>query len=325
MDNITGKTLGTWEGLMPFGLSDSKIKAKEEIGKGYNTKEEARYTARLNKGAEAIVKGEDGKYHLYAIDDGSSYAFTRDNIEQIKDYPVSNVTTKGSEVKVVSFVTEDDYEVLSPDEHKNPYSGNHYVFNGKNKVSIFIGKDEKEMKKIFNTNTTQGMSRENPPKSVKEALEPSLKILELYDSKAADWLRNLDEGDYLLAGKNIKVLGKKTEIYAAWTTIIREGITPHINDMVLGDRFWELSDVEKASVLYHEYIHAVDDPVIRQIQKLYGTVENLITKVYGDGAEDKAYLSQWEMMKALGVKDGYIYYEVKSYLEERKIGPFKNK
>jgi len=324
--DITGKKLGTWEGMMPFGITDSTIKAKEEIGKGYKTKKEALTAARNNPGAEVVVKGDDGKYHLYAIDDASRYAFTRDKIEQVKDYPVSNVTTKDSEVSnIVSFVTEDDYEVLSPAQHKNPYSGNHYVFAGKNKISAFAGKDNKEMEKIFNTNTTQGITKEKPPKDVKKALEPSLKILELYDSKAADWLRNLKKGDYLLAPYEIKVFGglMKQEMYAAWSSIIREGINLHINDMVLGNHFWELNDAEKASVLYHEYIHAVDDPVCRQVYKTYGAIENAITKNYGDKAEDKAYLAQWKMMQSLGIKSGLMYEEVKYYMEERKIGPFK--
>ena len=178
---------------------------------------------------------------------------------------------------------------------------------------------DSELQKALDANTTEGIKKGNRPESLKGTLEPTLKILEMYDPKAVEWLKGRKEHEYALAGDTIKVLRQDIEIYAAWTAIAREGAKIHINDMVLGNHFWELPDVDKASTLYHEYTHAVDNPFSRQANKLYGTVDNLIHKTYGDKAEDKAYIAQWKMMKAFGRDDGLMYEEVKSYLEDRKF------
>lgn len=110
------RTLGTWHGR----LSDATITSKGEIGSGYNTREEALQSARRHQGAEAIVQSADGKFHVHAVDTHSSYAFTRDNVAQVKGYSVSNVSTANSDdefhdsQKIVGFTTEDDFEMNVP-------------------------------------------------------------------------------------------------------------------------------------------------------------------------------------------------------------------
>ena len=323
---ISGKTIGTWEGMLPF--SDKSIKAKGEIGAGYNTKEEALAVARNNKGAEVVVKDDSGKFRIYSIETGSKSAFTRDHIEQTKDYPVTNITTKDSQCKnVVSFVTEDDYEAVAPSVHKNPYSGNSFVFMDKNKVSAFMDKSDKELQKVLNSNTTKGITLQNSPADIKGALEPTLKVLELYDSKAADWIRNLSEGDFILSKNEVSSMGGlvKADMIAAWTTLARHNFTPLVNTMVLADQFWDFNDLDKASILYHEYIHATDTPLVSNFKSLAGTIDNAINKTIGNKTEDKAYMAQWKMLETLGVKSGDVYNLVKYYLEDRKIGPFEQK
>ena len=309
MADITGKQLGTWKGV----VFDSKITAGAEVGKGFRTREEALKAARDNSGAEALVQGDDGQIHVYQVDDGSSYDFTRDSIAQVKGYSVSNVSAEGSRVPgMISFVTEDDYEAVSPAVHQNPLSGQKYVFQSQNKVSAFLGRTEAEYHQALTTNTTASLSKASPPAGIKAALEPTLKILEQHDSRAADWLRQLDEGDYDLAGDGLKsTLGGTTEIYAAWTAVVRDGASLHVNQMVLGDLFWQMSDVDKASALYHEYVHAVDDPVARTFNKAAGAI--------GNKAEDKAYIAQWQFLKRFNITSGEMYGTVKSYLDDRKI------
>ena len=309
MENVNGKVVGTWDST----FSDKKITVKGEVGKGFENKQDALKASRDNVGAEVVLKGDDAKFHVYSVDDNAKADFTRGNIQKNKNSLVSNITNRDIEVKnITAIVTEDNYELV-------PSTKENYNFSSTNKVSPFIGKTPAEMKKIYNTNSTEGVTRKNPPESIKKALEPSIKLIELYDSKAADWLRNLGEEDYALAGKGIKAMFQEHEIYAAWTPISREGAKLNLSDMVLGDHFWESSDIEKASTLYHEYTHAVDNPAVRQYNKLYGTIDNLIHKNYGDKAEDKAYIAQWKMLNTLGVKEGIMYDEVKYYLEDRKI------
>ncbi|MFN4150347.1 MAG: hypothetical protein ACK4IX_05345, partial [Candidatus Sericytochromatia bacterium] len=112
------KVIGTWD-----GWSNSDITKKEEVGSGFKTKQEALIAAKNNKGAEAIIKEKDNQYHVYNIDDGSSYAFTKENIEQAKDYSVTNITTENSELQIESLVTEDDFEMPKPGIN----SGNSYL------------------------------------------------------------------------------------------------------------------------------------------------------------------------------------------------------
>ncbi len=184
---------------------------------------------------------------------------------------------------------------------------------------VFIQTDNIPMNPDYLKNTTVGIKKGNRPPSVKQALEPCFKIIEAYDPKAAEWLRSRKENEYLLSGDSIKVMMRDVEIYAAWTAIAREGAKLHVNDMILGNHFWEESDFDKATTLYHEYTHAVDNPIMRQFNKSYGAIDNLIHKNYGDKAEDKAYIAQWKMMKAFGRDEGLMYEEVKSYLEDRKF------
>lgn len=316
MGDVTGKRLGTWEGM----IFDSKIKAGPEIGKGFPSQEAALAAARENPGAEVLIQGDDKQIHLHQIDDGSRYAFTRDNIAQVKGYSVSNVSTQQSEVKsIISFVTEDDYEAVSPAIHQNPFSGNAYVFQSDNKVSAFIGKSPTALTDAMKANTTQNISRAKPPASIKGALEPTLKLLEMYDSKAADWLRKLGDDEYALAGDGLKTMGQTTEIYAAWTALVRDGAQLRVNDMILGDNFWSMNDIDKASALYHEYVHAVDEPVMRTVHKVYGTIEGLVSESFGDKAEDKAYLAQWGFLKHFGITSGEMYETVKGYMDDRKL------
>lgn len=156
MDGVKGKVLADWEGI----FSSKEIKAKDEVGNGFKTKEEAVKAAIAHKGSEAIVKGKDEQFHVYETDIEN---FTKDKIEQTKDYPVSNIkkSSKADAVTPISFVTEDDYEYVSPEVHQNKLSGDHFNINKTNKEgpALFtmekwpVGKDvtpEQEEKAIKN-------------------------------------------------------------------------------------------------------------------------------------------------------------------------------
>lgn len=173
-------------------------------------------------------------------------------------------------------------------------------------------------------NSTAGLTKANIKVPVKTALEPTIRLVEAVDPKIGQKLRKMDESDYALSHDGMKSFGQKHEIYAAWVAIAREGMTLHANDMVLDNHFWESNDAEKASILIHEMTHAGELPIISHFQKLAGTIRGLIKKDYGDPVEDRAYLKQWNAFPKLGIteRDG-VYWDVKTYLEDRKLLPAK--
>lgn len=173
-------------------------------------------------------------------------------------------------------------------------------------------------------NTTTGVTKHTIKVPVKTALEPTIRLVEAVDPKIGKALRKLDESDFALSHDGMKSFGQKHEIYAAWVAIAREGMTLHARDMVLDNHFWALNDAEKASVLIHEMTHAQEIPIISHFEKLAGTIRGLIQKNYGDPVEDRAYLKQWNMFPTLGITErDDIYWDVKTYLEDRKLLPAK--
>lgn len=176
-------------------------------------------------------------------------------------------------------------------------------------------------------NTTKGYSKAHMPVPVKEALEPTLRIIDTVNPKLAKVVRDLDEHDILLADDGIKDMFAKHDIYAAWTAVIREKGTAnlHFGSMILDDRFWGLRDAEKASVIMHEITHSKEIPIVSHFQKLFGVIGNQIKGDYGDPVEDRAYLDQWNMFPKLGITDkDEIFWTVQVYLEDRgMIEPYK--
>ncbi|MCE1245829.1 MAG: annexin [Firmicutes bacterium] len=128
MDSVRGQQIGTWEGMTR--LTNSKLTAGDQVGGRYKTMDDAVKAAYDHKGAEAILKNKEGDFSVYGIKNGSSSDLTKGNIEQVKDYPVSNVTTKGTNVKgLQAIVTEDSHVFNSPEVHGNRNSGNSFVIN----------------------------------------------------------------------------------------------------------------------------------------------------------------------------------------------------
>ena len=127
MDALRGKQVGTWEGVTR--LSNSKITINNQVGKqGFKKMDEAVSAAQDHKGAEVVIKNKDGDFLVYGVNDNSRYDLTKGNIEQAKDYPVTNITGKGSQVDgVQALVTEDSHVYVPPSVHKNKFSGNHFV------------------------------------------------------------------------------------------------------------------------------------------------------------------------------------------------------
>jgi hypothetical protein len=189
-------------------------------------------------------------------------------------------------------------------------------------------------KPIFNAieagklNTTKTYSKADMPVSIKEALGPTIRIVEAVDPKLAAAIHKMDENDFVLADDGIHDMFAKHDIYAAWTAIAREKGTAklHFYDMVLDDRFWKLRDAEKASVLMHEMVHANDIPIISNFEKLFGTIYNKVKGIeWGDPVEDRAYKHQYAMFDKLGIKSNdEIFWTAQTYLEDRGlIEPYK--
>lgn len=161
MSEIEGVKLATWDKL----IFDSNITAGKTIGV-FKTKDAALGRALTHKGAEVIIQLKDG-YQLNEIDDGSKYTFTRDNLEQVKDYPVSSLTTKGAHpANIISFVTEDDYELVSPQVHKNPMAKDNYIFPSNYKLSIFT-----PQKTIIKNASIEEIKSKLTPNQLKEFLK----------------------------------------------------------------------------------------------------------------------------------------------------------
>lgn len=174
-------------------------------------------------------------------------------------------------------------------------------------------------------NTTKGFKKGNMPGGVKAALEPTIKIVEAVDPKIGKALRELDESDFGLAADGMHDLFAKHDIYAAWVAVARERGTArlHFGDMILDDRFWDLRDAEKASILIHEMVHAGELPIISHFQKLGGTIWNKVKGIeWGDPVEDRAYLYQYHLFDKLGItRSDEVQWTVQTYLEDRKLVP----
>lgn len=174
-------------------------------------------------------------------------------------------------------------------------------------------------------NTTAGFSKATQNQSVKSALGPTLKIVAAVAPEIAADIEKMDDKRFLLAENGIKDLFGQHDMYAAWTTVIREkgSARLHFRSMVLDDRFWKLRDAEKASVLMHEMIHANDTPIISNFEKLFGTLHNKIKGVeWGDPVEDRAYLHQYQQFSKLGITEkDEIFWGVQTYLEDRGLIP----
>lgn len=171
-------------------------------------------------------------------------------------------------------------------------------------------------------NTTQGYSKANMPVPVTVALEPTFRIIDAVHPEMGKVARNLDDGDILLADDGVKDMFSKHDIYAAWTAVIRERGTAnlHFGSMILDDRFWNLRDAEKASVIMHELTHSQETPIISHFQKLFGVIGNRIKGDYGDPVEDRAYLDQFKMFDKLGIDDkDEMFWGVQVYLEDRGL------
>lgn len=225
-------------------------------------------------------------------------------------FNAQNVKIDTSRASVVSHQPIFSNESLNISNAKGQIPANHIFFREPFDV-IEEGKK----------NSTKGFSKANMPVSIKDALEPSLKLLDKVEPEIAKGLRNLDEHDIELTDDGLTSFFQKNEIYAAWVAVAREGMQFHFSDMILDDNFWGLTDAEKASVLLHEYVHAKEIPIISHFEKLFGTLKSLVTKEYGDGVEDRAYLRQYDSFKKLGIENGEIYWTVRSYLEDRNLWP----
>ncbi|MBT9547611.1 MAG: hypothetical protein IV090_19615 [Candidatus Sericytochromatia bacterium] len=224
MDSLNGQSLGTWKGR----LFDSTIKAKEEVGKGFESRDEAVAAAQANQGAEAIVKDKEGQYHVYAIDDGSAYAFTKANIEQVKDYPVSKIVNNPKQMnfEMVSMVTEDNYEFVAPSVHQNRLSGDRFVIDKTrhpqwDKVNWPVGSDvtpaqEERAIKLYTSMSIQQFRSQNGgrdpnPRELLATLIDNAKHLP-YASTAEL------AGKFKIAGSPLKIFGSENSSSVVFQT-----------------------------------------------------------------------------------------------------------
>ncbi|MEZ0370446.1 MAG: hypothetical protein ACAI44_15260 [Candidatus Sericytochromatia bacterium] len=172
-------------------------------------------------------------------------------------------------------------------------------------------------------NSTQGFKKGHMPVSTRQALDPTIKIVEAVAPEIGKAMRKLDDGDFELAADGMQDVFAKHDIYAAWVAVARERGTArlHFSDMILDDRFWELRDAEKASILIHEMVHAGETPIISHFEKLFGTIYNKVKGIeWGDPVEDRAYVYQYGLFDKLGItKADEVFWAVETYLEDRKL------
>lgn len=223
----------------------------------------------------------------------------------------------------------------APIANKTPVARDQFIFKNQadtrlpaQPISLFH-MPQSPVKEAFNPieagkiNSTKTYSKANMPVSIKEALGPTMRIVEAVAPEIAAALHKMDEHDFVLADDGIHDMFAKHDIYAAWTAIAREKGTAklHFYDMVLDDRFWKLRDAEKASVLMHEMIHAKDIPIISNFEKLLGTIYNKVKGIeWGDPVEDRAYKHQYAMFDKLGISSqDEIFWTAQVYLEDRGL------
>lgn len=190
-------------------------------------------------------------------------------------------------------------------------------------VSLFANQPAFDVIAAGKVNTTKGYNKANMPVPVKQALEPTFKLVDAVDPEIGKALRKLGNEDFGLAADGMHDMFAKHDIYAAWVAVARERGTAklHFSDMILDDRFWGLRDAEKASILIHEMVHAGETPIISHFEKLFGTVYNKVKGIeWGDPVEDRAYLHQYKGFEKLGItKNDEVYWGVQTYLEDRKL------
>lgn len=308
-NGISGKALATWENPYLPRIGDRDLTAGSALG-DFRTKGLALQAALDHEGAEVLVENGDG-FSLYALAGGGA-EFTRANLEQAEGYPVSNVTAlEGGEPSRAVLITADDFEMLPPAVHNNPYSGDHYLFANSWRLSPLLLGSYDELRGKLEGNTTSGLSSEKLTSDrVREALGPTLQILDIYDPRAADWVRGMGRDEFILTDSRDLIVAYPPFYYSDSLGLV-------VDDLVIADDFWCYNDVEKASLLYHEFIHSRQGAVAAAYEWWKTYLNGSDT--YETAVEDEAYLAQHKMLKHFGIDSGEISRDVRFYLKQREL------
>jgi hypothetical protein len=305
--DIAGKTVATWVNPYAFGFADRTLSAGTFLGE-FQSKNEALQVALDRQGAEVLSQDGD-HFSLYALE-GATGEFTRRHIEQTEGYPVSNVMASESGIEGVTLITADHFELVPPSIHKNPYSGDHYRFSGPARLSsLQFLPDEEYLVRLERNTTPEISSYDLKANQVREVLRPMLEILDLYDPRAADWVRGLANDDFVLMDTDELIMACPKFFVGAEVMIV--------NDLVIADGFWSYSDIEKASFIYHEYVHSRQNLLWTTFEWWKVCVQGGI--LYENAAEDEAYSGQYKMLHHFGIDSGEVARDVRFYLKTRGL------